>query len=305
MNTAGDAMERRVLRFAAILCALCVSLPAAAGSDKPLVVFVGDSVTAGRPTGREDYVPSDAAVPSGLAAGSYGYVEALVEGTLSTDVPYRFQKLGSGGQALTGWIGICCRRILGKRDRVVKELPALLVVQDNYYPPDDEAKQKLRDTLGELAGLAATAGVRLAWCTVGIEPGGTFVRKTKLSDVDAVNELFMEEGKKHSVPVIRLDIAWKRYLERFKDRQPARDWWLTRHGKLFDGAHPGRVGAYFQALVFARELGIPPEKFDQTAPALAMEKSQADEIKAFVYSWKDPTVLALENVRQPAKGEKP
>lgn len=259
---------------------------------KPLVVFVGDSITNGRPTGRPDYKPSEAAAPAGLKAGHYGYVEALVEATVGGDAPYRFYKLGSGGQAITGWIGTACRQILESRNRSVKEMPAILVVQDYLVTADEESQKKLEEALRKMAGYAAKAGdVRLVWSTVVTDPQGSSGLKKSDADVKATNEVILKVAEEMKVPVVRLDIAWARYVEFTKGKANARDWVLTRRGKIADGVHPGTVGALFQALVFARELGIPAEAFDETAPALGVEKAMAAEIEKLVYSWTEPTVV--------------
>lgn len=109
--------------------------------------------------------------------------------------------------------------------------------------------------------------------------------------VKSANDAILQVAGETKTPVVRLDIAWERYLGAFGKRTPARNWQLTNHGSYFDGVHPGKLGAFFQALVFARELGIPAEKFDETSPVLGVEKTQAAEIKALVYSWSEPTVV--------------
>ncbi len=270
---------------------------------RTFVLFVGDSITNGSPTGQPGYKPSETAVPAGLKAGSYGYVEALVEATVGGDAPYRFHKLGSGGQAITGWIGTSCRQVLEKRHRSVKEMPAILVVQDYLTVKDDEGKKHLAEALRKMAGYAAKAGaVRLVWSTAVTDPKGSSGLKASDEAVKATNELILKVAEEMKVPVVRLDIAWARYVEFAKDKANARDWILTRCGKLADGVHPGTVGSLFQALVFARELGIPAEQFDQAAPALGVEKPMAAEIEKLVYSWKEPTVVPLPGAGKDGRG---
>ncbi|MBA4388514.1 MAG: hypothetical protein C0404_11070 [Verrucomicrobia bacterium] len=135
---------------------------------------------------------------------------------------------------------------------------------------------------------------RVVLSTVTIEPGGTWSAKVSAESVKAANDAILKIAGEARVPVIRLDVAWERYLGAFGNRTPAMKWRLTEHGSYYDGVHPGKLGALFQALVFARELGIPPEKFDETSPALDVDKAVAAELKRFVYSWTEPTLIPME-----------
>lgn len=272
---------------------------------KALVLFVGDSITAGKPTGQPDYKPTAAAATTpGLKEGRYGYVEALVEATVGKEIPYRFSKLGNGGQAITGWIGTACRQVLEKRHSSVKEMPAFLVVQDYFTAGDEKAAGELEQALRRMAKEAEKAGsVRLVWSTVTTDPRGASGLKALDEKVKATNEIILKIAGESKVPVVRLDTAWARYEEFIKARNPIRDWVLTMRGKLADGVHPGKVGALFQALVFARELGIPAELFDETVPAIGLPAAQAAEIKKLVYAWEEPTVVPLpeKDAAAPAK----
>ncbi len=282
----------RLLGVAVLLLVMPVAGVAPA-AEKPLVVFVGDSITAGRPTGNPDYKPPDPPPAAHLAAGSYGYFEALVEATRAADVPFRFAKLGNGGQAITGWIGMTCRQVLEKRNAGVKELPAILIVQDFLRTPDEAARAKLTEALRAMAELSKKQGVQLVWIAATIEklPGATWAGGIEKEHIDATNEVMLTLGKELGVPVIRMDTAWERWREWTKDKEPAAKWRLTQRGKIFDGVHPGLTGSLFFALVIARELGIPAEQFDEAAPALGLDKAQAAEIKKFVYGWPEPPLL--------------
>ncbi len=278
----------------------CEEAKQQAAPRKPLVLFVGDSITAGKPTGRPDYKPDDSlAASAGLKEGAYGYFEALVEATKGQDIPFSLKKLGNGGQAITGWIGTTCRQVLEKRHSIAKELPAILVVQDYIAVKDEEGKKALEEALRAMAGQARKAGVKLIWSTVATDPRGSSGLKASDEDVRATNELILRVAKEQNVPVVRLDMAWARYEEFARDREPARDWILTMRGKIADGVHPGTVGALFQALVFARELGIPAEKFDEKAQTLGVKPGQAAEIKKLVYSWTEPTAVSSAAAKDP------
>ncbi len=283
----------RLVGIAALVSAALAAGAAARAQEKPLVVFVGDSITAGRPTGNPDYKPPEPPPAAHLAAGSYGYFEALVEATRTADVPFRFGKLGNGGQAITGWIGTTCRQVLEKRSASVKELPAILIVQDFLSTPDEAARAKLTEALRAMAELSKKQGVQLVWITATIEklPGATWAGRIEKEHIDATNEVMLALGKELGVPVIRMDTAWERWREWTKDKEPAAKWRLTQRGKLFDGVHPGLTGSLFFALVIARELGIAAGQFDEAAPALGIDKDPAAETKKFVYGWTEPPLL--------------
>jgi hypothetical protein len=216
----------------------------------------------------------------------------LVEATRKSGAPYRFEKLGSGGQAITGWIGTACRQVLEKRNRAVGEMPAILVVQDYITGKTPEALKEIEAALRDMAGRAGKVpGLKLVWSTATTDPKGTSGLKADDEDVEATNQVMLKLAEEVKVPVVRLDAAWKQYLEFAEGKTPLRDWILTLQGKIADGVHPGTVGALFQALVFARELGLPAEQFDEAAPALGVKPEQAAEIKKLVYSWKTPTVV--------------
>ncbi len=259
-------------------------------------MFVGDSITTATPSALPEYKPSKRVVHDDLQEGRFGYFEALVESTAAKDIPLRLRKTGNRGQALTGALGRECRQILERRHRTLKEMPAYLVVQDYYVirKDDPEAAQKavqLDKTIRELAELAGKVDVKLVLSTVATDPRGSSPLKAKDEDVRHTNEIILKTAKELKLPVVRLDVAWERYETFAKGKEPARDWILTMHGKLADGVHPGPVGSLLQGLVFARELGIPAEKFDETVAALGIPKTQAAAIKEFVYSWKEPTIV--------------
>ncbi|MBA4388112.1 MAG: hypothetical protein C0404_09035 [Verrucomicrobia bacterium] len=264
------------------------------GRKKPLVLFVGDSITAGKPTGQPDYKPTDPNEDPLLKEGAYGYYEAMVEATRGTNVSLRFAKMASGGQGVTGWIGVACKQVLEKRHRDFKEMPAYLVVQDYITGKTPDELKSIEEAFRLMHAQAVKAGdVKLVWSTVVTDPRGSSGLKAADADVKATTELILKLAGELKVPVIRLDIAWSRFVEYSKDKTPAKDWILTSFGRYSDGVHPGKVGAFFQAVVVARELGIPAEKFDETVPALGMDKAQAAEIKKLVYSWEEPTVISL------------
>jgi hypothetical protein len=286
--------------------AIAAETPAPAGAPAlgqeqkplPLVLFVGDSITAGKPSGNDSYKPSEPAPSARFLAGHYGYVEALWEATREKGVPYRFDKFGNGGQAITGWIGVICRQILERRNPDVREPPAFLIIQDFIRVGTVEGKVTTADDIAKaVASIVASAKksspeVKIIVSTPVIEPDGTWSGKISPETIKDTGAVFLKAAEEFKLPVVRLDLAWARYLEAFGKRTPRKAWQLTNHGSYHDGVHPGRVGALFQALVFARELGIPAEKFDETNPQLGVEKAQAAEIKAFVYGWTDPTVVA-------------
>jgi len=263
-------------------------------ASKPLILFVGDSITSGTPSAQTTYRPSAAglAAKADLEEGNYGYYDALVEATASKDVPFRFRKIGLRGQALTGSLGLACRQVLERRHRTLKELPAYLIVQD-YFIAQDGSLEELDKALRQLAEAANKARVKIVFSTVTTDPRGSSPLKAKDEDVQRTNALILKTAKEVDVPVVRLDLAWERYEKFAKGKEPARDWILTNVGKRADGVHPGPVGALLQALVFARELGIPPGKFDETIPELGVPEEQAVALKKLVYSWVDPTVIPL------------
>ena len=275
--------------------------PAAAqppGQQRPLVLFVGDSITAGTPTGNAGYEPSEPAPSSRFLAGRYGYVEALWEATRETGVPYRFDKLGNGGQPITGWIGNMCRQVLEGRNRDISEPPAYLVVQDFVGVGTVDGKTTTEDDIVKAVGSIVESarksrGTKIILSTPVMEPGGTWSGKVPPDAIKDSGAAFLKAAERFKLPVVRLDRAWERYLAAFGKRTPSKDWQLTNRGSSYDGVHPGKVGALFQALVFARELGIPAEQFDEANPQLGVEKAQAAEIEAFVYGWTDPTVVAV------------
>lgn len=290
-----------------LLPAACVLWSALCGgaeetAAKPLVLFVGDSITASRPTGNPDYKVPAGAPSARMADGNFGYFEALYEATAAKNVPYRFDKLGNGGQPLDGWIGRTCRKVLERRSKEVGERPAVLVVQDYDVAANPEEAGKRSDEMRAI--VAAAAGdpkVTVVFSTVVIEPGGTMSSRNKPEDVEATNRAMLKTCEELKVPIVRLDLAWARYMEAFKDRKPAMEWKLTGRpgGRYFDGVHPGKTGAFFQALVFARELGIPADRIDENAAAIGLPAEQASEIKKFVYGWKEPTALPPPSAPSP------
>lgn len=277
--------------------------PAQEQEPLPLVLFVGDSITAGAPTGNAGYKPSQPAPSARFLAGRYGYVEALWEATREKGVPYRFDKFGNGGQPITGWIGATCRQVLEKRNGGINETPAYLVIQDFICVGTVDGKVTTANDIVKAVGSIVESakksqGTRIILSTPVMEPGGTWSRKVSPEAIRDSDAAFLKAAEEFKLPVVRLDRAWARYLEAFGERTPRKDWQLTNHGSYCDGVHPGKIGALFQALVFARELGIPAGQFDETNPQLGVEKAQAAEIKAFVYGWTEPTVVP-ENGRKP------
>jgi hypothetical protein len=252
---------------------------------KPLLLFVGDSVTVG------------------WKAKSYSYVNALYEATRGK-LPFRVDKVCSGGQGLAGkYNGIKggCQKILEGRSSLGKDLPAYLVVQDFESLSTPELLKEQEQAIRDIAGWAAKSPeVRMIMSTVATEPNGIWVKQFRPEDIKATNEATLKAAKELKIPVVRLDLAWERWAEFTKDKNPALDWRLTGGpgARYYDGVHPGKVGILFQALVFAREFGVPPEDFDENAPSLLeLPKEMTAEVKKFVYSWTEPTV-----VPQPATG---
>jgi hypothetical protein len=304
-----DAMQFRRPSSSGAFLGVLLAAAISAGEEpavKPLAIFVGDSITMATPSASPDYLPSRGAVHEDLHAGRFGYFEALVESTAAKESPLRLRKAGNRGQALAEALGRECRQILERRHRTVKELPAYLVVQDYSVirKDDPEAAQKAAQwekVVRELAQLAAQAKVTLILSTVATDPRGSSSLKAKDEHVQHTNELILKTAKELKLPVVRLDVAWDRYDRFARGKEPAKDWILTQRGKLADGVHPGPVGALFQALVFARELGIPAEQFDVTVEALAIPKMQAADIKKLVYSWREPTVIPLPAAKRDEK----
>lgn len=267
--------------------------PIKKGEKLPLIYFVGDSITNGKPSGQPEYKPTVPNESPQLKESNYGYFEALVEATRGKSIPFQFDKFGSGGKSIVNTLGIVSKKILENRIKDLNELPAMLIIQD-YVSGNSEELEAIENALRKMQAQAIKAGkIQLVWSTVVTDPKGSSGLKCSDEDVKTVNELITKVGKELNVPVIRLDIAWARYIEYTKDKNPAKDWILTRRGNISDGVHPGIVGSFFQALVFARELGIPYEKFDETVPALALPKEQAKEIKDLVYSWKEAPVALM------------
>jgi len=287
------------------------SAPAAGGGDKskPLAIFVGDSITVGtnvEAAGLKYKLPDPLPTPR-FTAGRYSYVEALYEATRAKPA-FRIDKNCSGGQGISGQysgLKIACRQIFEKRWADVKELPAFLVLQDFEVQTTDADRKANGDALREIAAMAAKVPqVKFVASTVATEPGGMWSATFKPEDIKATNETLIKTAEELKLPLIRLDTAWERYFEFAKDKKPAAAWRLTQVGKLYDGVHPGPVGILFQALVFARELGVPAEGFDENAASLGLPKEQTAEIKKFVYSWKEPTVVPLPEApkgNEPAK----
>lgn len=269
--------------------------PAVQRAEKPILLFVGDSITVGKPTGHPEYEPSIPNIEPKLKKGAYGYFEALVEATRDKDLAMRFEKLGNGGQGLTGWIGLTCKKVLTHRHADFNTLPATLIVQDYITGKSPEELKDIETALREMHALSVKAGtVRLVWSTVATDPKGSSGLKAPDDRVAATNEVILKVAKELAVPVVRLDLAWARYIEFTKDKTPVRDWILTNQVHINDGVHPGKVGAFFQALVFARELGISAKQFNENAPALGLPNEQAVELKNWVYGWKDEKVISAK-----------
>lgn len=270
---------------------------AEAEAKKPLVLIIGDSVSVG--AGRPDYKKSADFTPRiGRAKGDgpgYGYVEALCEATFDQDVPCRFDKLAAGGMSISGkYAGLkgSFRSIFEKRHKDIKELPAILIYQDFQCmrtPEEIAAHKAAIKEIHEWSKKEPT--VRLVFSTVAWESGGTFSKGYPDEDLRKSNEATLEVTRELGIPVIRLDQAWERYREHIKDRKDSFKLMITFQGKYMDGVHPGRIGQFFQAVVFARELGIPAEKFNEKAKVLDVDPELAADIEKFVYSWTEPTVV--------------
>jgi hypothetical protein len=260
----------------------------------PLIFFVGDSITNGKPTGQPEYKPTAPNEFPQLKEGSYGYFEALVEATRGKTIPFRLDKFGSGGQSIVNSLGTVSRQILESRYNGLNEMPAMLIIQD-YVSGKSENIDAIETALRNMNAQAIKAGkIQLVWSTVVTDPKGSSGLKYSDEEVKTVNELIIKVSKELNVPVIRLDIAWARYIDYTKNKNPEKDWVLTRTVSASDGVHLGKVGSLFQALIFARELGIPYKEFDETVAALALPKEQSKEIKDLVYSWKEPPVALIK-----------
>ncbi len=279
---------------ALVLTLALLAASSAKGKEENLkVLFVGDSITAGKPTGFPDYAPVDPPTPR-FKNGCYGYVEALLEATRKKQHRFNFDKHGAGGQAITKAIGVTLRQILEKRNRSINYLPDILVVQDFNIGSSPEARQGIAEAMKRIAGWAKKQpAVRLVFSTVTLETrsGTSGHSKYNMEDCAATNEVIVKTAKEIGIPLIRLDLAWQRFKEFAQGKEPIGKWLLTSRGKIFDGIHPGRMGSYFMALVMARELGIPAEHFDENAPVLGVEPAQARSIKTLVYSWTDSPAL--------------
>jgi hypothetical protein len=272
--------------------------PAPASDDKrPLVMFIGDSVTVGTKSH-----------PNAEKYPRWSYVEAL---RVLTDKhgPYRYDKRCGGGQSICGsyrgLYGMAKGVTLGVRNTKPPEGLAFIVFQDSavgHMPAPEEYEPPLR----EIVGFAEQRpGVQLILSTTAFE------RRKEGNELSAawnkINELVLKVAGEKKLGVIRQDIFWQRYIDWYTAKglpaKEERKWRITGNEGVMDTVHPGATGAVFLAMVMARDLDVPADKLEVDSPDLPIPKEQAAEIRDFVYSWKEPTVLPPGDAENKEKTE--
>lgn len=283
-----------ILGGLAFPCASLAEEPPA-GDERPLVMFIGDSLTVG-----------SAGHPDQDKFPRWSYVDALRVMTDQSGT-YRYDTRAAGGSSISGpyrALHYFAKGVtVGSRNRKPIEGIAFIVLQDSGMPlkdvvPDHMKPDAYESALREIIGFVEQRpGVKLILCTTAFErrPAGDAT-----SDVwHKVNRVMLKLAKERTeiTGVIRQDIYWQRYVDWYLTKKlptkQERLWRLTGNGGHFDTVHPGMTGSVFVAMQMARELGIPAEKLNLDHPDLPISKSMAVEICDFVYAWKEPTIVPL------------
>jgi len=272
--------------------------PPAGGAEKPLVMFIGDSLTVG---GKNH--------PDAKKYPQWSYAEAI-KVLAGKNGPYRFDKRCAGGNSICGqYPGLLgfFKNVTGNGKEPAPTGLSMIVFQDSatdHMPPPDEYEKALRDCL---ALVEKKPGVKLVLCTTAFEG-----RKEddKLQEAwKKVNAVMRKVAEEKKLGVIALDVSWPRYIEWYKAKKlplsEEKKWRIT--GERIDTVHPGLTGSVFMAMNIARELGIPKDKLDIENPDLPIDKAMTAEIRDFVYSWKEPTVVPLpgSEAKPPATPQDP
>jgi hypothetical protein len=254
---------------------------------KPLVLFLGDSLTVGSQSH-----PDKARFPF------WSYAEAI-QMLAGTNSPYRFEKRAMGGNSICGqYPGLKAffKKVCGGGRESAPEGLRYIIFQDSavdHRPLPDEYEQALRECLGFVEKVP---GVRVILCTTAFE--GRKEGDALQEAWNKVNVVMRNVAEEKKLGMIELDVFWPRYITWYKGKKlplsEEKKWRITG----IDTVHPQHVGAIFLAMIIARELGIPPEALDIENPDLMADKAMLSEIRAFVYSWKEPVGRA-NAVRHP------
>ncbi|MBA4387495.1 MAG: hypothetical protein C0404_05900 [Verrucomicrobia bacterium] len=255
---------------------------------RPLVMFIGDSLSAG---GKSH--------PDAGKFPTWSYVEAMKVLTEKTNCVYRFDKRAAGGNSICGqFAGLMgfFKNVTGNGKEPAPDGMRMIIFQDSatgHKPAPDEYETALRKAVEYVE---KKPGVNLVLCTTAFEgrkDGDELQESWK-----KVNIVFRKVAEEKKLAVIPLDISWPRYIEWYKSKKlplaQEKNWRIT--GALMDTVHPGHLGAIFMAMNIAREIGIPPEQLDIENPDLGADKAMVKEIRDFIYSWKEPPVLALPDM---------
>ncbi len=261
--------------------------PPKAGDTRPLVMFIGDSLSVG---GKGH--------PDPKKYPRWSYVEAI-KVLAEKDGPYRFDKRAAGGQSICGKYTSLYRSLKnvalgGKRSKPVEGL-AFIVFQDSatgHKPGPEEYEKALREMIGFVE---KRPDVKLVLCTTAFERAGK-KRKELVDAWNRVNKVMLKIAEEKKLGIIRQDIYWQRYIDWYLAKKlPLKEekhWRLT--GQIIDSVHPGPAGSIFMAMQIARDLGIPAEKLDIENPDLPIDKEKTRQIRDFVYSWTEPTVVPMK-----------
>lgn len=274
-----------------LILATAHRLPAEPSGERPLVMFIGDSLSVG---GRNH--PNQEEYPR------WSYVEAI-KVLAEKDGPYRFDKRAAGGNSICGAHRGLYRSAqsitIGSRNQDPVPGLAIIVFQDSatgHKPSPDEYEPALRDIVGFVE---KRPGVRLVLCTTAFERRQDRWKEEDRDGLGAawhkINEVMLKIANEKRLALIRQDIYWQRYINWYlaKNLPPLEEkkWRLTGEG--LDTVHPGPCGSVFMAIQIARDLGIPAESLDVDNPDLPISKEMAVQIRDFVYSWSEPTAVSV------------